>query len=74
MRENPYRLASDVWGVGFATADEVALKLGLPRDGQHRAQALPRPHAVTDIHLLDRYRAMLGGKEFERRHSDVVEF
>jgi exodeoxyribonuclease V alpha subunit len=32
VRENPYQLASDVSGIGFRTADEIAVKLGLPRD------------------------------------------
>ncbi|GHO50279.1 ATP-dependent RecD-like DNA helicase [Ktedonospora formicarum] len=32
IRENPYQIAADVSGVGFRTADEIALKLGLPFD------------------------------------------
>jgi exodeoxyribonuclease V alpha subunit len=32
IRENPYQLASDVNGIGFRTADDIAVKLGLPRD------------------------------------------
>ena len=32
IRENPYQLASDVNGIGFITADEIAVKLGLPPD------------------------------------------
>lgn len=32
IRENPYQLASDVQGIGFITADEIAVKLGLPPD------------------------------------------
>jgi len=32
IRENPYQLAQDVHGIGFRTADEIAVKLGLPRD------------------------------------------
>src|SRR5947207_8294986 len=32
VRENPYKLAQDVHGIGFRTADEIAVKLGLPRD------------------------------------------
>src|SRR5438067_9842609 len=32
VRENPYQLAQDVYGIGFRTADEIAVKLGLPRD------------------------------------------
>jgi ATP-dependent exoDNAse (exonuclease V) alpha subunit len=32
IRENPYQLAQDVQGIGFRTADDIALKLGLPHD------------------------------------------
>ncbi|GCE12664.1 SF1B family DNA helicase RecD2 [Tengunoibacter tsumagoiensis] len=32
IRENPYQLAQDVSGIGFRTADEIAVKLGLPFD------------------------------------------
>ena len=28
VRENPYRLADDIWGIGFHTADAIAQKLG----------------------------------------------
>ena len=28
LQENPYRIADEIWGVGFKTADEIALKLG----------------------------------------------
>jgi exodeoxyribonuclease V alpha subunit len=36
VRENPYQLAQDVNGIGFRTADEIAVKLGLPRDSDSR--------------------------------------
>jgi exodeoxyribonuclease V alpha subunit len=36
VRENPYQLAQDVQGIGFRTADEIAVKLGLPRDSVPR--------------------------------------
>src|ERR1700736_5371574 len=32
IRENPYQLAQEVSGIGFRTADDIAVKLGLPRD------------------------------------------
>ncbi len=38
VRENPYRMAMDVRGVGFATAGAMARKLGLPEDSPLRAQ------------------------------------
>ena len=36
IKANPYRLSTDIWGIGFETADELALKLGLPRDSPFR--------------------------------------
>jgi exodeoxyribonuclease V alpha subunit len=39
IRENPYRLAAEVDGVGFKTADTVAKSLGIPADSPHRAEA-----------------------------------
>ncbi|HOD28788.1 MAG TPA: ATP-dependent RecD-like DNA helicase [Syntrophales bacterium] len=39
VRENPYRLATDVFGIGFITADKIAEKLGFARDSEFRAEA-----------------------------------
>ena len=39
IKENPYRLADDVRGIGFKTADELAAKLGIDRDSPFRARA-----------------------------------
>ncbi|HFD12933.1 MAG TPA: ATP-dependent RecD-like DNA helicase, partial [Crenotrichaceae bacterium] len=39
VRENPYRLALDIHGVGFKTADTLAQKIGIPRDSILRARA-----------------------------------
>src|SRR6266581_5932038 len=36
IRENPYQLADDVHGIGFRTADDIAVKLGLPQDSVPR--------------------------------------
>ena len=32
VQENPYRLADDIWGIGFKTADTIATKLGFEKD------------------------------------------
>ncbi len=32
MKENPYRLADDIWGIGFKTADQIAGKLGFGKE------------------------------------------
>ena len=39
IRENPYRLALDITGIGFMTADVIARKLGIPSDSLIRIRA-----------------------------------
>ncbi|MBO4300058.1 MAG: ATP-dependent RecD-like DNA helicase, partial [Desulfovibrio sp.] len=39
VKENPYRLAMDIRGIGFVTADAVASKLGFVHDSPLRVQA-----------------------------------
>lgn len=39
VRDNPYRLAEDVFGIGFLTADRIAAKLGVPKESPMRAEA-----------------------------------
>ena len=39
VQTNPYRLALDIHGIGFKTADTLAQRLGIPRDAPIRAQA-----------------------------------
>ncbi len=39
VKANPYRLCNDVWGIGFKTADAIALSVGVPRDSPARARA-----------------------------------
>lgn len=39
VRENPYRLCYDVWGIGFKKADAIALNLGIAKDSPLRAAA-----------------------------------
>jgi hypothetical protein len=39
VKKNPYRLIDDVWGVGFLTADRVAIKLGFRVDSNFRKVA-----------------------------------
>lgn len=48
VRENPYRLARDIFGIGFLTADKIAEKLGIPRDSPMRAEA-------GIIHVLEQF-------------------
>jgi exodeoxyribonuclease V alpha subunit len=39
VRREPYRLAADVWGIGFKTADTIAQRLGIPHDSPQRVKA-----------------------------------
>ncbi len=39
VRSNPYRLAEEVFGVGFLTADRIAHQLGIPDDAPERLEA-----------------------------------
>ncbi|QSB17221.1 ATP-dependent RecD-like DNA helicase [Natronosporangium hydrolyticum] len=64
VRNEPYRLASDVWGIGFKTADTIAQAVGIPHDSPQRIRAglrytlseaadnghcfLPEPNLVAD--------------------------
>jgi exodeoxyribonuclease V alpha subunit len=70
IRENPYRLALEVWGVGFRTADAIAEKLGIAKDAPARLGAGlvhvlgelvsdGHTHAPVDV-ALDRAAELLG--------------
>ncbi|KJE19986.1 helicase, putative, RecD/TraA family [Frankia torreyi] len=64
VRTQPYRLATDVWGIGFRTADTIAQAVGIPHDSPERIKAglqytlsqaaddghcfLPAPNLITD--------------------------
>ena len=39
VQENPYRLAADIFGIGFKTADKIAGNLGIDRNSEIRAEA-----------------------------------
>jgi exodeoxyribonuclease V alpha subunit len=39
VRREPYRLAAEVWGIGFKTADQLARSLGIPHDSPQRVKA-----------------------------------
>ncbi|MEV0584619.1 ATP-dependent RecD-like DNA helicase [Nonomuraea sp. NPDC050310] len=64
VKTHPYRLADDVWGIGFKTADTIAQAVGIPHDSPERVKAglrytlsqaaddghcyLPAPNLVAD--------------------------
>lgn len=39
VKENPYRLADDIWGIGFKTADGIAEKLGFGKEDYARCRS-----------------------------------
>jgi exodeoxyribonuclease V alpha subunit len=39
VRQNPYQLAQDVFGIGFQSADRIAEQLGIPKDSPRRLEA-----------------------------------
>jgi exodeoxyribonuclease V alpha subunit len=61
IRENPYRLAEEVYGIGFLTADRIAARLGVSPESPLRAAAgvlhalregAEKGHVYLPIHLL----------------------
>ena len=48
IRANPYRLARDIWGVGFQTADALAQRLGIDPQSSLRAMAALR-HVLFEV-------------------------
>ena len=39
IKENPYQLIENIWGIAFTTADEIAKKVGIERDDPKRIKA-----------------------------------
>ena len=39
LRENPYQLAEDIYGIGFATADEIAARVGISTQSEFRIRS-----------------------------------
>ena len=46
VRNEPFRLASEVWGIGFKTADTIAQAVGIPHDSPQRIQGRAAVHPV----------------------------
>ncbi|MEN6320331.1 MAG: ATP-dependent RecD-like DNA helicase [Syntrophaceae bacterium] len=63
VQDNPYRLATDIFGIGFITADKIAEKLGFAKDSELRAAAgiLYVLHELTDEgHVYYPYEPLIG--------------
>ena len=63
MTEDPYRLARDIRGVGFRTADAIAMKMGMTREAPQRVragisfalqEATDEGHCGLPVEILDR--------------------
>ncbi|MBW4608179.1 MAG: ATP-dependent RecD-like DNA helicase [Hassallia sp. WJT32-NPBG1] len=68
VTNNPYQLATDIYGIGFLTADKIARNLGVPSDSEFRYRAglthvlneaaedghcyLPQPELINDARAL----------------------
>ena len=39
VKADPYKLCRDIWGIGFTTADRIALSVGIPKESPLRARA-----------------------------------
>lgn len=74
LEENPYRLADDIEGVGFRTADEIAARIGIHTDSDYRIrsglfyilqQAVAEGHIYLPEELLLRRAKVLLGVEIE---------
>lgn len=74
LEENPYRLADDIGGVGFRTADEIAARIGIHTDSDYRIrsglfyilqQAVAEGHIYLPEELLLRRAKVLLGIEIE---------
>jgi exodeoxyribonuclease V alpha subunit len=63
VRDNPYRLATDIFGIGFITADRIAEKLNVPKESPMRAEAgiLYVLHQLSDDgHVCYPYELLIG--------------
>lgn len=84
IRENPYRLADDIEGVGFRTADEIAVRVGTRMDSDFRIrsgilyvllQASTEGHTYLPEEELTRRTGQLlevGEEQIEKQYMDLA--
>lgn len=84
IRENPYRLADDIEGVGFRTADEIAVRVGIRMDSDFRIrsgilyvllQASTEGHTYLPEEELTRRTGLLlevGEEQIEKQYMDLA--
>lgn len=80
MKENPYRLAEDIHGIGFKIADEIAAKVGIHTDSDYRIrsgvfytllQTVNEGHCYLPMELLLERAAVLLGVEKENIRPQI---
>lgn len=83
IKENPYRMAEDIDGVGFRTADDIAARAGLRMDSEYRvrsgilyvlSQATSEGHTyLPKEELTERVKNLLGVEEeqIEKQYMDL---
>ena len=84
IRENPYRLADDIEGVGFRTADEIAVRVGIRMDSDFRIrsgilyvllQSSTEGHTYLPEEELTRRTGQLlevGEEQIEKQYMDLA--
>lgn len=84
IRENPYRLPDDIEGVGFRTADEIAVRVGIRMDSDFRIrsgilyvllQASTEGHTYLPEEELTRRTGQLlevGEEQIEKQYMDLA--
>ena len=84
IKENPYRLADDIEGVGFRTADEIAARVGIRMDSDFRIrsgilyallQATAEGHTyLPERELTERAARLLevGTEQIEKQYMDLA--
>lgn len=84
IRENPYRLSDDIEGVGFRTADEIAVRVGIRMDSDFRIrsgilyvllQASTEGHTYLPEEELTRRTGQLlevGEEQIEKQYMDLA--
>lgn len=84
IRENPYRMADDIEGVGFRTADEIAVRVGIRMDSDFRIrsgilyvllQASTEGHTYLPEEELTRRTGQLlevGEEQIEKQYMDLA--
>jgi len=82
LRKNPYQLCLDIWGIGFKTADQIALKLGVDPGSVERVKAFvlyalekdaEQGHVFSDLESLSEACRKDIGAEAEKTSQAVKE-